>query len=96
MSVEVGTEGAVVSISGVVDIGPAGQGRCLIVNEETAVLDGRRLCGFDGVECEDFSVALRRYVGKEVPGRDTDLLGNIIETEDSSTTIASYETLVLC
>lgn len=96
MSIEVGTERAVVSIFGILDIGPAGQGRRLIVDEETAVLDGRGLCDFDSVERVDLRVALRRYVGKPVPGGDTNLLGNIIDTVDCTSTIASCMVSIFC
>ena len=95
MSVKVGTEGAVVSISGIVHIGPAGQRRCLIVDEETAVLDSRRLCDFDSVECVDFKVALGRYIGKPIPGGDTDLLGNVIDAVDCTSSIASCMVSIL-
>lgn len=96
MSVKVGAEGAVVSVLGVVDVGPAGQGGCLVVDEETAVLDGRAFLDFDRVEGVNLSMALRRDVAKPVPRRYTNLLGDIVDAVDCTSTVATCMESVSC
>jgi hypothetical protein len=77
-------------------VGPAGQSRCFVVDEETPVLDGGSLLDLGGLEKVDGVVGLGGYVGEPVPRGDTDLLGNIVDTVDSTTTVAAYEKSVFC
>lgn len=62
---------------------PAAQARLLVVEEEAAILDRRRLLHLLPGEHIDVTVLLRRDVGPEVPRTNTDLLADIVDTKYS-------------
>ena len=69
----------------------ASEGRCFIVDENTAVFDGGRL--LDNGVClgVDGAVLLWCRVGPEIPRRNSDLLGDGVETVDCASLVGTCE-----
>ena len=70
-------------------LGPTGQARSLVVEEDAAILHGRRpLDKGAGLE-EDRLPVLRRHIGPPIPGRHADLLGDFVQTVDRTPLVAT-------
>lgn len=95
VGVEACTEGGVVRGLGVLGVDPAGEGGSLVVDEEAAVLHCRGFLHFDGSEGVDVGVRFGGDVGEPVPRGDTNLLGDVVETEDCTTLVAACVVLAM-
>lgn len=87
--VELSPERCAVGRDGVTLIRPACQSWSLIVDEEAAVLDGRTFLDLCSLEQMNGIVLLGWYIGEPVPWRDANLLGDIVDTVDSATSITT-------
>ena len=94
MLVEVGSKWSTIRRNGVDLVGPSGQRRGFVVDEETTVLYGGSLLDFRGLERINGFMGFSRYVCKPVPWRDTNLLRDIVDTVDGTSTIAACEVSV--
>jgi hypothetical protein len=90
--VELSTERRAVLRLLVERFGPTSEGWSLIVNKKAAVFDSWGLLDFGGSEGVDGIVRFGSDVGKPVPWRDTDLLGDIVNAINRTAPIASYTT----
>lgn len=68
---------------------PVGELGLLIIQENTAVFDGRRTLDLQSRDNINIAVFLDRYVGPKIPGADTDLLANIVNAVDGASGIAA-------
>lgn len=70
---------------------PAGQSRLFVVEEEAAILDGRRLLDLALGQSIDVLPLAGRDIGPEVPWADADLLADVVNAVNSAARVAASD-----
>lgn len=89
MSIELGSKRTVASVLRILVVCPSGQCRGFVIDEEATVFDRGGPLHFDSVQCVDLIVALRGHVGEPMPWGHADLLRDIVDSVNCTSTIAT-------
>ncbi len=84
-----GVEAMVAVVGAVGVLHPAGQARSLIVEENAAILHGGLAGGVAAVVDGGVDAVARGHVGPVVPGRHTELLGELVDAVDGAAAVAA-------